>query len=76
MLFQIFFEDKMVSTEKTYNEKSELNLLVKKYTDCKELIKNDEIGLYCLDNLEGKVRELSDDYFISKVLNLSAPIVK
>lgn len=58
-------EDKMTSTEKTYNEKSELNLSVKKYTDCKELIKNEkidvtiiatesgyheEIGLYCLEN--------------------------
>lgn len=58
-------EDKMTSTEKTYNEKSELNLSVKKYTDYKELIKNEkidvtiiatesgyheEIGLYCLEN--------------------------
>lgn len=29
-----------------------------------------------LDSLEEKVRELSEDYFISKVLHLSAPIVK
>ena len=29
-----------------------------------------------LDSLEEKVRELSEDYFISKVLNLSTPIVK
>lgn len=58
-------EDKMTSTEKTYNEKSELNLSVKKYTDYKELIKNEKIdvtiiatesgyhekiGLYCLEN--------------------------
>lgn len=58
-------EDKMLSTEKTYNEKSELNSLVKKYTDYKKLIKNEkidvviiatesgyheEIGLYCLEN--------------------------
>ena len=58
-------EDKMTSTEKIYNEKSELNLSVKKYTDYKELIKNEkidvviiatesgyheEIGLYCLEN--------------------------
>ena len=58
-------EDKMISTEKTYNEKSELNSSVKKYTDYKELIKkeeidvaiiatesgyHEEIGLYCLEN--------------------------
>lgn len=58
-------EDKMTSTEKTYNEKSELNLLINKYTDYKEMIKNEnidvaiistesgyheEIGLYCLEN--------------------------
>lgn len=58
-------EDKMTSTEKTYNEKSELNLSVKKYIDYKELIKNEKIdvaiiatesgyhekiGLYCLEN--------------------------
>lgn len=58
-------EDKMLSTEKTYNEKSELNLSVKRYIDYKELIKNEkidvaiiatesgyhkEIGLYCLEN--------------------------
>lgn len=30
----------------------------------------------CLDNLEEKVKELSEKYFISKVLHLSAPIVK
>ncbi|MHD0315038.1 SDR family oxidoreductase [Fusobacterium varium] len=29
-----------------------------------------------LDSLEEKVRELSEDYFISKVLHLSAPVVK
>lgn len=58
-------EDKMAFTEKTYNEKSELNLLINKYTDYKEMIKNEnidvavistesgyheEIGLYCLEN--------------------------
>lgn len=58
-------EDKMTSTEKVYNEKSELNLSVKKYTDYKKLIKkeeidimiiatesgyHEEIGLYCLEN--------------------------
>lgn len=30
----------------------------------------------CLDNLEEKVKELSEKYFISKVLHLSAPVVK
>jgi 3-oxoacyl-[acyl-carrier protein] reductase len=30
----------------------------------------------CLENLEEKVKELSEKYFISKVLHLSAPIVK
>ena len=58
-------EDKMTSTEKIYNEKSELNLSVNKYTDYKEMIKNknidvviistesgyhEKIGLYCLEN--------------------------
>ena len=57
--------EKMNITEKKYNEKSELNLSVKKYIDYKELIKNEnvdvaiistesgyheEIGLYCLEN--------------------------
>ena len=57
--------EKMDITEKKYNEKSELNLSVKKYIDYKELIKNEnidvaiistesgyheEIGLYCLEN--------------------------
>ena len=63
--FSDIIEDKMTSTEKTYNEKSELNLSIKKYIDYKELIKNEEInvaiiatesgyheeiGLYCLEN--------------------------
>lgn len=58
-------KDKMAFTEKTYNEKSELNLLINKYIDYKEMIKNEnidvaiistesgyheEIGLYCLEN--------------------------
>lgn len=30
----------------------------------------------CLDNMEEKVKKLSEKYFISKVLHLSAPIVK
>ena len=57
--------DKMDSTEKTYNEKSGLNLSVNKYTDYKEMIQkenidvaiistesgyHEEIGLYCLEN--------------------------
>ena len=58
-------EDKTTSTEKIYNEKLGLNLSVNKYTDYKEMIKNEnidvviistesgyheEIGLYCLEN--------------------------
>ena len=58
-------EDKMISTEKTYNEKSGLNLSLNKYVDYKEMIKSEnidvaiistesgyheKIGLYCLEN--------------------------
>ncbi len=55
--------DKMDSTEKTYNDKSGLNLSVNKYIDYREMIQkenidvaiistesgyHEEIGLYCL----------------------------